>query len=96
MKSKETFRKFAGSNILRRWTFEAVLCYNRGCRCDGCANMNLETECRMKHTVIKLVKELGVPTSLPGACKASYGKYNCTNDKCNNRFNCTKYIEGLD
>ena len=50
------------SHICTQWTQLAKDCYLRGCRCEGCLiNMNLETHCLMKNSVIELVKKFGAP-----------------------------------
>lgn len=46
---------------VRRWTFEAILCYKRGCVCEGCTNSTLETKCNMRNTIFALVNKLGAP-----------------------------------
>jgi hypothetical protein len=49
----------------RMWTIAAIYCYERGCRCNGCYyKENLTCRCRMKQTVLGLVKELGKPTRI--------------------------------
>lgn len=48
--------------IYSRWSVGAIECYNRHCRCDGCfLKKFLKGRCRMKHSVIDLVKYLGLP-----------------------------------
>lgn len=44
-----------------QWTQIAKECYNRGCVCRGCPMSKLETRCRMKGSVIELVRKLGAP-----------------------------------
>lgn len=58
---------------VRRWTRAAFECYQRGCKCKGCyydgffRNSRKENglgknyKCRMKGTVIALVREFGIP-----------------------------------
>lgn len=47
---------------VRRWTKAAKECYNRQCRCAGCpVQENMETRCRMKVSVIELVRVFGKP-----------------------------------
>lgn len=47
---------------LRRWTQSARDCYFRGCICSGCPIYEiLETKCRMKQTVLELVRKFGKP-----------------------------------
>lgn len=46
------------------WTKSAKECYFRNCHCNGCEVYKmLGRHCRMKQTVIELVRELGVPKS---------------------------------
>lgn len=48
--------------IVHRWTPSAIECYRRGCRCQGCTiNLILGKRCRMKNSVIELVRQLGTP-----------------------------------
>lgn len=57
----------------RRWTPSAIECYKRGCVCKGCLIQDLmEQKCRMKASVVALVKDLGAPPDditplIPGA-----------------------------
>lgn len=46
-----------------RWTDGAIFCYKRGCKCEGCYIKELikSSPCFMKHSVMKLVNELGTP-----------------------------------
>ena len=50
----------------KNWTPAAIDCYSIGCRCSKC-NLykiyfsNSGFKCRMKDTVIELVRKLGVP-----------------------------------
>ena len=46
-----------------RWTIDALTCYNRGCVCKGCPIKNLITssKCKMKASVMELVKKIGAP-----------------------------------
>ena len=50
---------FVPKNNLRRWTELAIDCYNRHCICRGCVFQNIG--CRMKSTVLGLVRTIGVP-----------------------------------
>lgn len=44
------------------WTPSAVDCYERKCRCNGCILAEiLETPCKMKYTVIQIIKVKGLP-----------------------------------
>lgn len=59
-------------NRYRRWTQGAIECYQRGCVCAGClTGQIIEQHCRMKITVMELVKRLGAPPKslnlIPGA-----------------------------
>lgn len=49
---------------LRRWTYEAMLCYRIGGQCNRCPNRCLESGCIMKHTVILLVRKFGAPPEI--------------------------------
>lgn len=45
-----------------RWTIASIMCYERGCVCEGCKYREcLESECKMKESVLGLVREVGVP-----------------------------------
>lgn len=48
---------------IRRWTTTAIECYKRGCNCQGCLMKKLikSQKCKMKNTVIELVRILGAP-----------------------------------
>ena len=48
------------------WTHSAVDCYNIGCNCSKCNLYKIYFsksiyKCRMKETVIELVRKLGIP-----------------------------------
>ena len=48
------------------WTIQAKECYNRGCNCQGCNMQDFKfssknQKCRMKCTVIELVRTIGIP-----------------------------------
>jgi hypothetical protein len=47
------------------WTNSSIMCYNRRCRCDGCFYQlffkDSEDKCKMKSSVMELVKKLGIP-----------------------------------
>ena len=53
--------------VSKNWTPTAIDCYRLGCLCSNC-NINKiyfaksSFKCRMKYTVIELVRKLGVPT----------------------------------
>ncbi|MDO5306858.1 MAG: hypothetical protein Q4E83_03775 [bacterium] len=47
---------------MQRWSIAAIYCYQRGCKRKNCYySEQLETHCRMKQTVIELVKLYGIP-----------------------------------
>jgi hypothetical protein len=59
---------------VRRWSFAATECYLRGCACEGCyydgifrksreeyTYLNGKYNCKMKATVLKLVRTFGPP-----------------------------------
>lgn len=48
---------------LKRWTIGAKECYQCGCNCKGCYYSFLDS-CRMKCTVLGLVRVLGIPKEL--------------------------------
>lgn len=49
-------------NIYYKWTESAIECYKRGCSCEDCpVKETMETPCRMKHTVMIIVKNIGAP-----------------------------------
>jgi hypothetical protein len=51
-----------GKPTYKRWTKSAIDCYNRGCRCSECEYPKLlSTPCRMKQTVLELVRLFGKP-----------------------------------
>ena len=48
-----------------RWTKSAIFCYKRGCNCRNCPIKEIvETKCKMKYSVIKLVKNIGKPKDI--------------------------------
>jgi hypothetical protein len=58
----------------KNWTPTAVDCYSIGCICSKCSLYNIyfshsDGKCRMKETVIELVRKLGAPS------KENYGIY---------------------
>lgn len=67
-------------SLSRRWTNEAKMCYERGCRCEGCLNKLFfdkygkehrpKATCQMKRYVIELVRKFGKPEGKGGI----YGK----------------------
>lgn len=50
---------------LRRWTRQAVECYERGCICENCPIPQITSiaNCKMKACVLELVKMYGKPES---------------------------------
>lgn len=51
-----------GDYKYKRWSITAVFCYKRGCVCENCpVQKELETKCKMKSSVIELVRVLGIP-----------------------------------
>ena len=53
----------------KRWTLGAVMCYQRGCKCNGCFISETYTEtlkerCAMKYCVRELIKKFGLPDSV--------------------------------
>ena len=50
------------NNKLNRWTQSAIECYLIGCTCSKCYLYPiLKDRCRMKKTVIELVRQFGKP-----------------------------------
>ena len=52
--------------LLRRWTYSARNCYQRGGVCEGCEiqALNLSGRCVMKEVVLRLIREHGIPEDL--------------------------------
>lgn len=55
--------------VSKNWTPTAVDCYLLGCSCSKCNLYNIyfkhkEQKCRMKETVIELVRRFGVPEGI--------------------------------
>jgi hypothetical protein len=53
--------------VSKKWTPTAIDCYLLGCSCSKCNIYkiyfyNTEMRCRMKDTVIELVRRIGVPS----------------------------------
>lgn len=45
------------------WTDTAIECYQNGCRCSECLLYEvMGDKCKMKQTVIELVRTIGIPT----------------------------------
>ena len=66
MKYKSSGALTMNSGVCSNWTPSAIDCYNIGCQCDKCGLYHLifknsESECKMKHVVIELVRKLGRP-----------------------------------
>ncbi len=52
--------------LSKNWTPSAIDCYNLGCRCSKCNLYKIYfsdsvNKCKMKETVIELVRKLGAP-----------------------------------
>ena len=51
----------------RRWSESAIMCYKRGCVCNGCfyeeffRNSGTKVKCQMKAAVIELMRTIGKP-----------------------------------
>ncbi len=44
------------------WTLQALDCYKRNCQCEGCIIKEImTTECHMKESIDKILKEIGPP-----------------------------------
>jgi hypothetical protein len=49
-------------SFFKRWTKGSIDCYDRHCICDGCFyNEFFNGKCKMKKTVIEMVRVLGKP-----------------------------------
>jgi hypothetical protein len=44
-----------------RWTKGAVECYKRGCVCSNCPVIDIFPNCKMKYSVLSLVRQYGKP-----------------------------------
>ena len=50
---------------VHRWTKSAIDCYNSGCRCSECEYSKiLASPCKMKKTVLELVRIFGKPENI--------------------------------
>lgn len=50
----------------RHWSTGAIECYERNCVCKGCPTFDLiGKQCRMKQSVLSLVKNVGTPDTDP-------------------------------
>lgn len=49
--------------VTRRWTGLAVMCYRRGCKCEGCIyeNFLISGKCQVKASVLESVRIWGSP-----------------------------------
>lgn len=47
-----------------RWTKAAIECYKLGCVCHKCPTSKFVDGCRMKYSVIELIRTAGVPENL--------------------------------
>ena len=47
----------------RHWTYTAKKCYKIGCVCSKCDEVpdDIKKQCKMKYSVIKLVRNIGKP-----------------------------------
>ena len=53
---------FFNTSNYTHWSESAIMCYERGCKCDGCPIQEIITsQCMMKHSVLVLVKNIGKP-----------------------------------
>lgn len=69
-KLKDQARQYS----VRRWTPSAIECYQRGCVCSGCFYKEFfgdgANKCRMKTSVLELVRLLGAPPKIDQSAKA--------------------------
>ena len=57
---------------VHRWTKSAIDCYNSGCRCSECEYSKiLASPCKMKKTVLELVRIFGKPENINARQKTS-------------------------
>lgn len=68
---KQTYksRDMGRAVAVRRWTVTAIMCYKRGCVCEGCFYNKFFTDrykCQQKAAVLELVRVLGVPEGIEG------------------------------
>lgn len=63
MKDYKPLKRYSVSDeVTKHWTRSAVDCYKLGCNCSLCNIPDfIETPCRMKATVLTLVRKLGTP-----------------------------------
>lgn len=55
-------KKIKIQDSMLKWTPQAIDCYYRNCKCQGCEiNEVLETQCVMKHIVGKIFEIYGCP-----------------------------------
>lgn len=59
--------------ISKNWTPTAIECYQGGCTCSRCYLYKLyfsgsDVKCKMKDTVIELVRRLGIPKEIDYGC----------------------------
>lgn len=64
--SDGSYTVLAGLAEPRKWTLGAIMCYQRGCRCEGCFisktyTQTLKERCAMKHCVRELIRKFGLP-----------------------------------
>lgn len=59
--NERRFKKQQPKNITPLWTISAIACLLRHCVCEKCLMEDLESHCRMKYEVIRLVKQYGTP-----------------------------------
>ena len=81
------------SEVYRKWTLQAVECYKRNCRCEGCILNSLESKCEMKKAVIELVKLFGIPNDelLIGLRPRQKAIINAILNGCNTKPEIMKY-----
>lgn len=62
---KPLFSYYQNLNKKIYWTRQAIECYQRNCKCEGCfINKVCESKCMMRFTLKELVKRFGVPPSV--------------------------------
>lgn len=63
---KYKYNVSCSETVTKKWTPTAIDCYKLGCVCNKCNLfkiyfINSSTKCKMKETVIELVRRFGIP-----------------------------------
>lgn len=76
-----------------KWTEGSIFCYKRGCNCNGCFVSDLieSQKCRMKTSVIELVRKFGKPPENELQLTRTQQKIiNAILKGCNNKYQIAK------